>query len=98
MRSSKKAHSLYLTVRCAISARGIIGPYFFENSEGIRETERQTNYQHMIENYFVPKLKELVGSDFESQIFMQDGASPHSQNHFRTPEEVFWHKNLKLQI
>jgi hypothetical protein len=52
----------------------------------------------MIENYFVPKLKELVGSDFESQIFMQDGASPHSQNHFRTPEEVFWHKNLKLQI
>jgi hypothetical protein len=32
----------------------------------------------MIENYFVPKLKELVGNDFENQIFMQDRASPHT--------------------
>ncbi len=32
----------------------------------------------MIENYFVPKLKELVGSDFENQIIMQDGAA-HTQ-------------------
>jgi hypothetical protein len=26
----------------------------------------------------VPKLKELVGDDFENQVFMQDGASPHT--------------------
>jgi len=75
----KKAHSLYVTVWCAISARGIIGPYFFENSDGVRETVKQSNYQHMIENYFVPKLvPELVGNDFKNQVFMQDGASPHT--------------------
>ena len=32
----------------------------------------------MIENYFVPELKELVGENFKNQIFMQDGASSHT--------------------
>jgi hypothetical protein len=32
----------------------------------------------MIENYFVPKLRDLVGDKFGDQIFMQDGASPHT--------------------
>jgi hypothetical protein len=66
----KSAHSAYATVWAAISHRGMIGSCFFENSQGIRETEQQENYRKMIENYFVPKLKELTGDEFEHQIFM----------------------------
>ncbi len=39
---------------------------------------RQENYRQMIENYFVPKLKELTGDEFERQIIMQDVATPHT--------------------
>ena len=28
----KSAHPIYVTVWCALSSQGIIGPYFFENS------------------------------------------------------------------
>ncbi len=73
----KSAHSVYVTVWAAISYRGII-VLFFLNSEGVRETVRQENYRQMIENYFVPKLNELTGDEFEDQIFMQDGATPHT--------------------
>ncbi len=74
----KSAHPKYVTVWCAISAQGLIGPYFFENSNEERIIVNQSNYQNMIENYFVPKLRDLVGDKFDDQIFMQDGASPHT--------------------
>lgn len=32
----------------------------------------------MIEYYFIPKLKELVGDKFDEQVFQQDGASSHT--------------------
>jgi hypothetical protein len=32
----------------------------------------------MVQNYFVPKLSNLVGDKFSDQIFMQDRASPHN--------------------
>jgi hypothetical protein len=32
----------------------------------------------MIENYFVPELRDKVGNNFDEQIFVQDGASPHT--------------------
>jgi hypothetical protein len=56
----KSAHPQYVTVWCAISAHGLIGPYFFENSNEERITVNQLNYQNMVENYFVPKLRDLV--------------------------------------
>jgi hypothetical protein len=30
----------------------------------------QSNYQNIIENYFVPELRNKVGSNFDKQIFM----------------------------
>ena len=74
----KSAHPLYVTVWCAMSSKGIIGPYFFENSNQEKTIVNQINYQNMIENYFVPKLKDLVGENFNNQIFQQDGASSHT--------------------
>lgn len=74
----KPAHPEYVTVWCAISAQGPIGPYFFEDSNGTRVTVDQFTYQDMIENYFVPKLREKCGESFNEQIFHQDGATPHT--------------------
>ncbi len=74
----KSAHPKYVTVWCAISAQGLIGPYFFENSNEEKITVNQSNYQNMLENYFIPKLREMVGDKFGDQIFMQDGASSHT--------------------
>ncbi len=70
-----------------------LGHIFFENSDGVRETVKQSHYQY-IENYFVPKLKELVGNGSENQIFMQDGVSPHTAK--ATPEKTFRRKNNNL--
>ncbi len=74
----KSSHPQYVTVWCAISAQGLIGPYFFEDSNEKKIVVNQSNYQNMIENYFVPELRNKVGNNFDEQIFMQDGASPHT--------------------
>jgi len=67
---------------------------FFENSEGIRETVRQKNYQQMIENFFVPKSRELTGEEFKNQIFMQDGASLHTAKAtLELLKKIFWEPN-----
>jgi hypothetical protein len=74
----KTAHPKYVTVWCALSSKGLIGPYFFENSEGERQTVNQQNYQSMIKNFFVPQLKEKFGDNLSEHIFCQDGASCHT--------------------
>jgi len=71
----KAAHPIRVTVWCAISAQGLIGPYIFEE-DGKHVYVDKDRYQNMINNYFVPTLKEIVGSKFDKQVFMQDGASP----------------------
>jgi hypothetical protein len=74
----KSGYPQYLTVWCAISSKGFIGPYFFEDRNGKRTSVNQNTYQEMISNYFIPKLHELCGLDISNQVFMQDGASPHT--------------------
>jgi hypothetical protein len=57
-----------IMVWCAISKKGIIGPYFYENENVTGET-----YKKMLRYYFFPKLR-----DYSSDvIFQQDGAAPH---------------------
>jgi hypothetical protein len=54
-------------------------PYVFEDSKGIRETVKQSNYQYMIENYFVIRLtSQRNGRHFVNQIFIEDSARPHT--------------------
>jgi predicted RNA-binding protein (virulence factor B family) len=40
----KSAHPKYVTVCCAISAQGLIGHYFFENSNKEKIVVNQSNY------------------------------------------------------
>jgi hypothetical protein len=58
-----------VTVWGAISTEGLIGPYFFDG------TVNGTNYHDMLSNYVLPQLQQRP--DYDSLIFMQDGAPPH---------------------
>ncbi|GFX85918.1 transposable element Tc3 transposase [Trichonephila clavipes] len=64
-----------LTVRCALWAGGIIGPYFFKNDEGHNVTVNGDQYRVMIIIFFIP---ELNNHDVQELWFQQDGATCHT--------------------
>ncbi|GFX87918.1 uncharacterized protein TNCV_4373831 [Trichonephila clavipes] len=68
-------HPEKLTVWCALSAGGIIGPYFFKNDEGHNVTVKGDRYRAMITNFFIP---ELNNHDVQELWFQQDGATCHT--------------------
>ncbi|GFU41512.1 uncharacterized protein TNCV_2792431 [Trichonephila clavipes] len=68
-------HPEKLTVRCALWAGGIIGPYFFKNDEGHNVTVNCDRYRAMITNFFIP---ELNNHDVQELWFQQDGATCHT--------------------
>lgn len=70
-RHQKRLHCPKTTVWCAISARGIIGPYFFNQ----RETVTAEVYCQMIDEFLVPQLQLFPGFNNRTQ-FQQDGATP----------------------
>ncbi|GFX11303.1 uncharacterized protein TNCV_2803671 [Trichonephila clavipes] len=65
-------HPEKLTVRCALWAGGIIGPYFFKNDEGHNVTVNGDRYRAMITNFFIP---EMNNQDVQELWFQQDGAT-----------------------
>ncbi|GFW23548.1 putative DD41D transposase [Trichonephila clavipes] len=68
-------HPEKLTVRCALWAGGIIGPYFFKNDEGHNVTVNGDRYRTIITNFFIP---ELNNHDVQELWFQQDGATCHT--------------------
>lgn len=70
-------HSPKLVVWAAISANGIVGPYFFEDERGRAVTVRAHNYCDMIREFLVPALQEFQG-DTTRIWFQQDGATCHT--------------------
>ena len=65
-------HSLKVTVWCGILARGVIGPYFFEDAAGKTVTVTGEKYRHMIETFFKPYLNDV------NIYYQQDGATSHT--------------------
>lgn len=61
--------SIRVTLWCAISSCGIIGPFFFEGNVN------HERYREMLENDFIPTAQGLEAVD--DFWFMQDGATPH---------------------
>ena len=53
-------------------SEGVIGPYFFENSDGTTVTFNSELYGHMITDFFLPAIVEY---DLENMWFQQDGAT-----------------------
>ena len=66
-------HSSKVTVCCAISSFGIIGPYFFEDEREKAVTVTGPRYIHMLENVLGPELAHHPVT--EETFFQQDGAT-----------------------
>lgn len=67
-------HSDRVTVWCAISMEGIIGPYFFEENDRA-VTVNSERYVNMIQQFLEPEIQQMnVGLVW----FQQDGATAHT--------------------
>jgi len=75
---SKPLHSPRVTVWCAISGTGIIGPFFFEDA-GANVTVNSQRYLDMLKTFFIPELRRNRVS-MNSAYFQQDGATSHTTN------------------
>lgn len=69
-------HSKKVTVWCAMSSLGIIGPYFFEDGQGNAVTVTSQRYAEMLDNFFTPQLGQYEVND--EMFFQQDGATSHT--------------------
>ncbi|KAI6661444.1 hypothetical protein LOD99_13316 [Oopsacas minuta] len=77
----KPLHSEKCTVWAAISAKGIIGPFFFEeNDRAVTVTKER--YVQVLE-LFWEQLRVLYPSLLNHFCFQQDGASSHTSNFSR---------------
>ncbi|XP_048484480.1 uncharacterized protein LOC125490157 [Plutella xylostella] len=72
-------HSPKVTVWAAISSKGIIGPYFFEDSRGRTITVNSAEYVKMLREFLSPQLQEFDGYNSRTW-FQQDGATCHTSN------------------
>ncbi len=66
---ARPLHDQKVLVWCAISAKKIYGPFFFENYVN------QHNYLDMLKTFFWPK--HLKTAEYKKYYFQQDGAGPH---------------------
>ncbi|XP_053954882.1 uncharacterized protein LOC128861034 isoform X1 [Anastrepha ludens] len=64
-----------VTVWCGVSAKTIIGLFFFENEDGQAVTVNQERYRDMITTFVMPIIRRKRMRQF---WFQQDGAPPHT--------------------
>lgn len=70
-------HSAKVTVWCALSAQGVIGPYFFEDDAGATVTVNAKRYKEVLQRFW-RALQTKCPDTLTSQWFQQDGAPPHT--------------------
>lgn len=73
LKHQKPLHSPKVTVWAAMSAHGIIGPYFFEDGRGRAVTVTSERYVAMIEEFFTQKLQNFPArypSTFSKQSYL----------------------------
>jgi hypothetical protein len=68
-------HPTRVTVWCALSSSGIIGPYFFEDCEGKAVTVNSERYSKMLEDFFLPEIRR---NNLQNHWMQQDGATAHT--------------------
>jgi len=79
-------HSERLTVWCGIASVGVLGPYFFEDDEGVAVTVTSERHVVMLSIFCEPELSGR-GIDLSSVWFQQDGATAHTA---RASMSVLW--------
>ena len=70
-------HSQKVTVWCAMSSYGVIGPYFFEDDNGLATTVTSNRYVAMLETFVVEQLQKFPPI-LNTAWFQQDGATSHT--------------------
>ena len=68
-------HDEKVTVWCGVSAKAVIGPFFFQNENGHAVTVNQERYRDMMTNFVIPIIRRKRMRQF---WFQQDGAPPHT--------------------
>jgi len=87
-------HSDWVTVWCAISRIGIIGPYFFDEDDRA-VTANSVRYVAMIQEFFAPALEELNAG---LVWFQQNGATAHTaQKSMAVLREMFPSRLISLR-
>ncbi|CAH1114272.1 unnamed protein product [Psylliodes chrysocephalus] len=66
-------HSPKVTVWAAMSAHGIIGPFFLEDGNHRTVTVNSNHYRAMLKNFLEPELQNFAGYN-QNTWFQQDGA------------------------
>lgn len=72
-------HPLKITIWCALTSRGLIGPFYFEEN-GQTVTVNGIRYHDMLLNEFLPALQSFSAAHNVSMgdwWYQQDGARPH---------------------
>jgi len=72
-RHQRLTYDPVVTVWCAVSSRGVTGPYFFEDEDGKAITVTLQRYTEMINEFLSPNLPSNNGNLW----FQQDGATAH---------------------
>ena len=70
-------HSKRVTAWCAMSAHGIIGPFWIEDANRSPVTVTKERYLRCLERFW-QELSGLQGTHLEDFWFQQDGAAPHT--------------------
>lgn len=73
----KPIHSEKVTAWAALSSSGIIGPFFFEDSDGNATSVNSSSYLDLIRRKFIPALRRK-GVNINQIWYQQDGATPHT--------------------
>lgn len=91
----KTIHSEKVTVWAAMSATGIIGPFFYEE-DGHTATVNGERYLNILTRKFIPALQRR--GIMSTCWFQQDGAGPHTANHvLEKLEEKFRGRLISLK-
>ena len=69
-----------VTVWCAIGCNGIVGPYWFVDTDGRCVTVDTDRYIALMRTKFIPALRRQRDVAMNTVIFQQDGAASHCSN------------------
>lgn len=93
-------HSKRVTIWCAVSGRGIVGPYFFEGNNGETVTVNRYRYRAILDR-FVSDLRRFCRArnlPLGSQWFQQDGATSHTAvNNIAFLRQTFGNRLISLR-
>ena len=79
-----------VTVWCAMSSTGIIGPFFFKDADGLTQTVNKERYVDILKRFWVALQRGSPGAD--RLWFQQDGTTSHTASDPAVAGREVWDK------